>query len=570
MKNEERNIDGNGNSKEDSQHVVAMKIQAQPALITHLDLSGIGLYELGSEVEQLSALKSIDLSNNSLTVLPPVLTSLKYLETLNLNSNCIKNLHLSTGGSSCAETKLNDGINEELDLTTLPALEELDLSGNLLTEFPHSLTQTVSITRLNISNNELQQLPNEFKSFPVIRKLILNENPFIEMYSLPTWIFNIKRCSNLSFGFCYMEALLSEFPLDFGHNCRLISYLDLRSTGIKEFPLGLTGMLDLRTLLLSNPVSSESAVARRSDMRHNSIWKLCPEMTRLVGLVSLDLSNIGLNETPEGFGKLRHLRFLDLSRNFLFWIKEELYELGSLQYLNLSNNQLVILEPGLSKLIKLQELNISHNKIYDIPEDILQLTQLQILDAYRNQIAELPDLFPPEKLTSTDLACNDISLKMIEKEYPGLANRYLDMQTNLRNFPYAKAEDREDIMEEIAAKEEDEAEIYDENSSEESDDENRVVLLQDLNSSTESESWIDFEPIGPARDRAIQGCSAFPEINHPSHFCPADDHVLSLVKTKTIIRLERERNSVIHNSNGIKSSQFADAEEEDESLPNVD
>ena len=120
------------------------------------DLSGIGLYELGPEVEQLSALKSIDLSNNSLTVLPPVLTSLKYLETLNLNSNCIKNLHLSTGGSSCAETKLNDGINEELDLTTLPALEELDLSGNLLTEFPHSLTQTVSITRLNISNNELQ------------------------------------------------------------------------------------------------------------------------------------------------------------------------------------------------------------------------------------------------------------------------------------------------------------------------------------------------------------------------------------------------------------------------------
>ena len=61
---------------------------------------------------------------------------------------------------------------------------------------------------------------------------------------------------------------------------------------------------------------------RRSDIRHNSIWKLCPEMTRLVGLVSLDLSNIGLNETPEGFGKLRHLRFLDLSRNFLFWIKE--------------------------------------------------------------------------------------------------------------------------------------------------------------------------------------------------------------------------------------------------------
>ena len=32
-----RNIeDGNGNSKEGLQHVVAMKIQAHPALITHL------------------------------------------------------------------------------------------------------------------------------------------------------------------------------------------------------------------------------------------------------------------------------------------------------------------------------------------------------------------------------------------------------------------------------------------------------------------------------------------------------------------------------------------------------
>ena len=133
---------------------------------------------LGPEVEQLSALKSIDLSNNSLTILPPVLASLKCLETLNLSNNCINNLHLSSGMSSYAETKLKDGINEELDLiampaheeldlttlpaleeldlTSLPALDELDLSGNLLTEFPHSLTQTVSITRLNISNNELK------------------------------------------------------------------------------------------------------------------------------------------------------------------------------------------------------------------------------------------------------------------------------------------------------------------------------------------------------------------------------------------------------------------------------
>ena len=136
-------------------------------LVFRLDLSGIGLYELGPEVEQLSALKSIDLSNNSLTILPPVLASLKCLETLNLSNNCINNLHLSSGMSSYAETKLKDGINEELDLiampaheeldlTSLPALEELDLSGNLLTEFPHSLTQTVSITRLNISNNELK------------------------------------------------------------------------------------------------------------------------------------------------------------------------------------------------------------------------------------------------------------------------------------------------------------------------------------------------------------------------------------------------------------------------------
>ena len=158
-------------------------------LVFRLDLSGIGLYELGPEVEQLSALKSIDLSNNSLTILPPVLASLKCLETLNLRNNCINNLHLSSGMSSYAETKLKDGINEELDLiampaheeldlttlpaleeldlstlpaleeldlTSLPALEELDLSGNLLTEFPHSLTQTVSITRLNISNNELK------------------------------------------------------------------------------------------------------------------------------------------------------------------------------------------------------------------------------------------------------------------------------------------------------------------------------------------------------------------------------------------------------------------------------
>ena len=60
-----------------------------------LDLSGIGLHSLGSDIEQLTSLKSIDLSNNRLNLLPATLVNLKLLEKINLSNNSIQNIQLN-------------------------------------------------------------------------------------------------------------------------------------------------------------------------------------------------------------------------------------------------------------------------------------------------------------------------------------------------------------------------------------------------------------------------------------------------------------------------------------------
>ena len=151
-----------------------------------LDLTGVGLREVPSEVWTLTDLADLQLSNNKLTSLPEGLGNLKDLERLGLAGNRLRRLPESIGNcvkleglwahgnvlgslpttiGKCAWLRhlmlagnrlrvLPDGLGH------LDALEELSVPGNRLSAVPETIVGCVSLRALDLHGNALETLPD--------------------------------------------------------------------------------------------------------------------------------------------------------------------------------------------------------------------------------------------------------------------------------------------------------------------------------------------------------------------------------------------------------------------------
>ena len=125
--------------------------------------------------------------------------------------------------------------------------------------------------------------------------------------------------------------------------------LDLRNSGIKEFPAGFTSLLDLEILHLSN-TSLNPPDAPGSSLQlkgyKNVIWTLPKKFCNLIGLVHLEASNINLTCLPPRIGSMRNLRYLDLSKNSISGLPDDIVNLSRLETLNISANYVSNLPTG--------------------------------------------------------------------------------------------------------------------------------------------------------------------------------------------------------------------------------
>jgi leucine-rich repeat protein SHOC2 len=113
------------------------QLQSLPAL-EELDISGNALVALPQGLVAMAALKSLDASNNSLSTLPSDLSS-NSLRTLDLSNNAISTVPQSIKG--------------------LQKLEKLSMAKNKLTTLPKEIAECSMLKQLDISGNQLKDLP---------------------------------------------------------------------------------------------------------------------------------------------------------------------------------------------------------------------------------------------------------------------------------------------------------------------------------------------------------------------------------------------------------------------------
>ncbi|GAB2282911.1 Plant intracellular Ras-group- LRR protein 4 [Dionaea muscipula] len=111
---------------------------------------------------------------------------------------------------------------------------------------------------------------------------------------------------------------------------------------------------------------------------------------KLLGLVTLDLSENRLVTLPSTIGGLSSLTKLDLHSNRIVELPESIGDLLNLVYLDLSGNQLSRLPPSIGRLVHMENLNLSSNQLASLPDTIGSLVSLKKLDMETNNIEELP------------------------------------------------------------------------------------------------------------------------------------------------------------------------------------
>ncbi|AFY99750.1 COR domain-containing protein [Calothrix sp. PCC 6303] len=334
-----------------------------------LNLSGMDLSELPSEIGNLTSLTDLYLNRNQLSTLPEAFGNLTSLTHLYLSANQLNALPEAFGNlTSLRYLKLNNNQINALpeSIGNLTSLTSLDLSANQLNALPEAFGNLTSLTFLDLNSNPLTGLPDSVGNLTSLKHLYLNNN---QLKALPDSAGNLTSLTFLDLS----ENQLNALPEAFG-NLSSLTYLYLSGNQINALPESIGNLTNLRYLYLWN----------------NQLNTLPESIVNLTNLTDLYLSENQLNALPETFGNLSSLTDLYLSGNQLNALPETFGNLSSLTYLYLNSNQLTGLPESIGQLNKLKELILYDNKLLTLPQELTKLTQLKKLDIRNNDLGELP------------------------------------------------------------------------------------------------------------------------------------------------------------------------------------
>ncbi|KAL7898077.1 hypothetical protein HDV63DRAFT_375220 [Trichoderma sp. SZMC 28014] len=267
----------------------------------------LGLEELENDEEgrgnMFGGLETVDLHGNQLLTIPMGFRRFLHLTTLNLSSNRLENgcLEIIAQMTTVRDLKLaNNHLAGQLSpcLTSLSALEILDVHGNKLSALPPNIEDLSRLRVLNLSENSFESLPFEGLSKLALTELDLKKNqlsgtlidePIGSLPTLQTLDISVNRLTRL-------------VPADTSISLPVVHNLTLSMNRLQELP-DMATWTSLLTLaadtnnISSIPLSFTSLEkVRQADFSSNDIRVVPPEISRMDSLTLLRLSGNPLRD----------------------------------------------------------------------------------------------------------------------------------------------------------------------------------------------------------------------------------------------------------------------------------
>ncbi|KAM1101186.1 hypothetical protein ACFX2B_007498 [Malus domestica] len=294
-------------------------------------------------------LSLLNLSNNSLSGLPPELGQMTTLRQLLLTGNPIRTLRstLVSGSTPALLKYLRSRLseNEDAEGTSTRKEDELSMEGVGLSAVPSEVWESTELIKVDLSRNSIQELPVELSSCINLQTLILSRKKITD----------------------WPGAILQSLPN--------LLCLKLDNNPLRQIPPGgFQAAPMLQILDLSGNVASLPEHPAFSSLPH---------------LQELYLRQMQLREVPSEVLSLQQLRILDLSQNSLQLVPVEFKNLASLTELGLSDNNISMLSPELGLLEpSLQALRLDGNPLRSIRRTVLDRGTKVVLQYLKDKIVE--------------------------------------------------------------------------------------------------------------------------------------------------------------------------------------
>lgn len=376
--------------------------------LDYINLSGA----LPSELNYLTSLEYMSLSNNNITGQMPDLENLVNLKQLSFREH-------SFSGT------LNPSITGLTNLTTL------DLSTSKLNSFivnlPDSIFKLNKLTSLNLSGcnlSNLNSIPTSFSGLSSLKTLNLdntklNANSFEDsaLIGLAISSLNLSNNGNL--------VTVNDTLLNILHNLPSLTTLYLRNVDFKHLNPDFANLSSLSSLYLEFNNFSDTTIL-------SNINKVLKDLT---GLRYLYLSNCQIVNLPPNINQLSNIDYLSLSNNGNLndSTLALLTSMSGLSQLTITNCNLSNLPIEFSGFHGLRILNLSRNGFYPVTEVIKEIPNLISLDLSQNGILYLPSWFGTGNMDSLEtLVLNNNGLNLpLDSNFSLMKNlKSLNMSNN--------------------------------------------------------------------------------------------------------------------------------------------
>eukprot|EP00002_Diphylleia_rotans_P028343 TRINITY_DN5720_c0_g1_i1.p1 TRINITY_DN5720_c0_g1~~TRINITY_DN5720_c0_g1_i1.p1 ORF type:complete len:1556 (+),score=272.75 TRINITY_DN5720_c0_g1_i1:101-4768(+) len=359
--------------------------------LEYLSVAHNAICELPPEIDQLSRLMVLDVAYNQISQIPRV-SELSALTSLIVEGNPVS--LLCRAMCEALSSKEKALILESSELTDIsdefrcfPEFKGINLRGNKLAQVSSHICQK-SCTSLDLSSNMMSSLPESLSLMTGLQRLNLSNNLFT---SIPD-LFMLTELTHF---------VVTNNPLSPVEQAIIESYdftsriLKMTERSLNEIPQQITRLPAVEAI----------------DFSFNSICEISNHVSSLQHLKSINVSNNHVKAVPSWISFLKSLSLIDVSFNQISESPDAHGIAKSIQ-LNLQGNPLPkgIVDFWQSFDPAALDLRFCSLKWSDFPNCLLQMRSLTSLDVSCNQISKLPEsLGILENLCSLDISSNLIS-----------------------------------------------------------------------------------------------------------------------------------------------------------------
>ncbi|KAL5473171.1 hypothetical protein EMCRGX_G027619 [Ephydatia muelleri] len=346
-----------------------------------------------TKVTDMSNLRWLRLKWSNLSQLPKEIDQFKKLEALNISHNQLKDIH---GGdvSSINTLRVFNASHNHLSDESIPQnlfcgkeLVTVDVSYNNLVKISENLAQGKNIIALSLSHNKIVAIPGTvFTNLSGVQFIDLSDN---ELQNLPPQIRRLEHLQHLNLA----NNPLQHFTFKMLEKLTSLTYLNLSNTG-RDFS--------------NTPHLDKLIHLTDVDMSCNNLSRIPEPLYLLENIQRVKMSHNCIRELSSLIDTWTKLVTLDLSSNLLTSLHPNICKCNKLRRLFLSDNKLTFegIPPGIGKLAELEHFVVARNQLECVPEGLVRCYKLKTIILCSNRLVTLPEGIHYLKLEKLDIRDN--------------------------------------------------------------------------------------------------------------------------------------------------------------------